>query len=49
MSPAAARVGVTSATEGDPTGKPPLEPERVLRVGIDVVTPTPGMRMHDIN
>lgn len=37
MSPAAARVGVTSATEGDPTGKPPLEPERVLRVGIDVV------------
>jgi hypothetical protein len=37
VSPAAARVGVTSATEGDPTGKPPLEVERILRVGIDVV------------
>jgi hypothetical protein len=37
MSPAAARVGVTSATEGDPTGKPPLDTERILRVGIDVV------------
>lgn len=31
-----ARVGVTSATDGDPRGKPPAEPERVLRIGIDV-------------
>lgn len=30
------RVGVTSAAEGDPLGKPPAEAERVLRVGIDV-------------
>jgi len=37
MSPAMARVGVTSATEGDPTGKPPMDTERILRVGIDVV------------
>ena len=37
ISPAAARVGVTSATEGDPTGKPPMDSERILRVGIDVV------------
>jgi len=28
---------VTSATEGDPTGKPPMDAERILRVGIDVV------------
>lgn len=33
---AAARVGVTSATDGDPLGKPPSEAERVLRIGIDV-------------
>lgn len=33
---ASARVGVTSATDGDPLGKPPLENERVLRIGIDV-------------
>ncbi len=33
---AVARVGITSAAEGDPLGKPPAEPERVLRVGIDV-------------
>jgi len=33
---ASARVGVTSATDGDPLGKPPSEAERVLRVGIDV-------------
>ncbi|MDP3163191.1 MAG: FecR domain-containing protein [Reyranella sp.] len=33
---AAARVGVTSATDGDPLGKPPAEAERVLRIGIDV-------------
>jgi hypothetical protein len=33
---AAARVGVTSATDGDPLGKPPQEAERVLRIGIDV-------------
>jgi hypothetical protein len=31
-----ARVGVTSATDGDPIGKPPAEAERVLRIGIDV-------------
>src|SRR3954470_5510901 len=31
-----ARVGVTSATDGDPLGKPPTEAERVLRIGIDV-------------
>lgn len=30
------RVGVTSATSGDPHGKPPAQPERVLRIGIDV-------------
>jgi hypothetical protein len=28
---------VTSATEGEPTGKPPADAERILRVGIDVV------------
>ena len=33
---AVARVGVTSATDGDPLGKPPTEAERVLRIGIDV-------------
>ncbi|MBS0549785.1 MAG: FecR domain-containing protein [Proteobacteria bacterium] len=33
---AVARVGVTSATDGDPLGKPPAEAERVLRIGIDV-------------
>ncbi len=33
---ALARVGITSAAEGDPLGKPPAEAERVLRVGIDV-------------
>ena len=31
-----AKVGVTSATDGDPRGKPPAEAERVLRVGVDV-------------
>lgn len=36
VGPATARVGVTSATDGDPLGKPPLENERVLRIGIDV-------------
>jgi hypothetical protein len=35
-SPALARVGVTSATDGDPLGKPPSDAERVLRIGIDV-------------
>jgi hypothetical protein len=34
--PAMARVGVTSATDGDPLGKPPQQNERVLRIGIDV-------------
>jgi hypothetical protein len=33
---AAARVGVTSATDGDPRGRPPAEAERILRIGIDV-------------
>jgi hypothetical protein len=33
---AQSRVGVTSATSGDPLGKPPAEAERVLRVGVDV-------------
>lgn len=32
----AARVGVTSATDGAPVGKPPQAVERVLHVGIDV-------------
>ena len=32
----ASRVGVTSATDGDPLGKPPTDAERVLRIGIDV-------------
>jgi hypothetical protein len=31
-----AKIGVTSATDGDPLGKPPTETERVLRIGIDV-------------
>lgn len=34
--PASARVGVTSVTDGDPLGQPPAQPERVLRVGVDV-------------
>ena len=29
-------MGVTSAADGDPLGKPPAENERVLRIGIDV-------------
>jgi hypothetical protein len=33
---ASAKVGVTSATDGDPLGKPPGANERVLRIGIDV-------------
>ncbi|MBS0546532.1 MAG: FecR domain-containing protein [Proteobacteria bacterium] len=33
---AQSRVGVTSATTGDPRGKPPAAAERVLKVGIDV-------------
>jgi len=36
MFSARAQVGVTSATDGDPLGKPPAQPERVLRIGIDV-------------
>src|SRR4051794_37723153 len=35
-SPAAARIGVTSATDGDPLGKPPTEAERIVRIGIDI-------------
>ena len=30
------RVGITSATTGGPTGKPPAQAERVLHVGVDV-------------
>jgi len=33
---AAGKVGITSATDGDPLGKPPQEAERVLRIGIAV-------------
>ncbi|GEP57757.1 FecR domain-containing protein [Reyranella soli] len=33
---ASAKVGVTSAADGDPLGKPPNENERVLRIGIDI-------------
>jgi FecR-like protein len=33
---AQSKVGVTSATDGDPLGKPPATAERVLRIGIDV-------------
>jgi len=49
--PALARVGVTSATDGDPLGKPPTENERVLRMGIDIqademVTTTTDDRAH---
>jgi hypothetical protein len=33
---AAAKVGVTSAADGDPLGKPPNENERILRIGIDI-------------
>ncbi|HKH68410.1 MAG TPA: FecR family protein [Reyranella sp.] len=36
FSPAHARVGVTSQTDGDPVGRPPAAVERVLRVGIDI-------------
>lgn len=36
VAPASARVGVTSAADGDPLGKPPTEAERVLRIGVDV-------------
>ena len=48
---AAARVGVTSASDGDPLGKPPNENERILRIGIDVqadeqVTTGPKDRAH---
>lgn len=48
---AAAKVGVTSATDGDPLGKPPAEAERVLHVGVDVqanevITTKAGDRAH---
>jgi hypothetical protein len=33
---ASAKVGVTSAADGDPLGKPPNANERVLRIGIDI-------------
>jgi hypothetical protein len=45
------RVGVTSATDGDPLGRPPAAAERVLRVGVDIeanehVTTQAGDRAH---
>src|SRR4051812_18910440 len=48
---AQSRVGVTSATDGDPLGKPPATPERILRVGLDVqaneaITTTADDRAH---
>ena len=48
---ASAKVGVTSAADGDPRGKPPSEAERVLRVGVDVqanelITTTANDRAH---
>jgi hypothetical protein len=48
---AAAGVGVTSATDGDPLGRPPAAAERVLHVGIDIeaserVTTGPQDRAH---
>lgn len=51
ISTAAAKVGVTSATDGDPLGKPPTGAERVLRVGVDVqanetITTRAGDRAH---
>jgi hypothetical protein len=33
---AQSKVGVTSATDGDPLGKPPAQAERILKIGIDV-------------
>jgi hypothetical protein len=33
---AVAKVGVTSATTGDPLGRPPNQAERILRIGVDV-------------
>ena len=33
---AQAEVGITSVTSGDPLGQPPAQPERILRVGLDV-------------
>jgi hypothetical protein len=36
LASAQSRVGVTSATSGDPLGKPPAQAERVLHVGVDV-------------
>lgn len=36
IAPAYADVGVTSATDGDPLGRPPALAERVLRVGINI-------------
>lgn len=48
---AVAGVGVTTATDGDPLGKPPQENERVLRIGVDVqanelITTTASDRAH---
>ena len=34
--PVQAKVGVTSATNGEPTGTPPATVERILRIGIDL-------------
>src|SRR5690242_14124243 len=33
---ASAKVGITSAADGSPLGKPPNQNERVLRIGIDI-------------
>ena len=46
-----AKVGVNSAADGDPRGKPPGDVERVLRVGVDVqanelITTTANDRAH---
>ena len=43
---AEAKVGVTSATDGDPLGKPPMANERVLRIGIDVRLGELGVGRH---
>ncbi len=48
---AQSKVGVTSATSGDPLGKPPAQAERVLHVGVDVqaneaITTGPSDRAH---
>ena len=51
VQPAWARIGIASAVEGAPVGKPPEATERVLRVGVDVaanerITTTADDRAH---